>query len=112
MTTVCLGWGSLIWDQCRAAELPTRGCWHKDGPFLPIEFARVSSNGRLTLVIMPDAKLVPVQWAKLDVDSLDEAIAQVLVFVVVLDLIYRAPAKLATRRWQAANSSSTAFLRA
>src|ERR1039457_7197898 len=29
---------------------------------------------------------------------LDEAIAQVLVFVVVLDLIYRATAKLATRR--------------
>lgn len=75
MTIVCLGWGSLIWDHCRAAELPTRGGWHEDGPLLPIEFARVSDNGRLTLVITPGAKLVPVLWAELAVDSLDVAIA-------------------------------------
>ena len=74
MTIVCLGWRSLIWDQYRAAELPTRGGWHEDGPFLPIEFARVSNNERLTLVITPGAKSVPVLWAELDVDSLDEAI--------------------------------------
>lgn len=75
MTIVCLGWGSLIWNQCRADELLTVGGWHSDGPHLPIEFARQSDDGRITLVITPGAKLVPVLWAELDVQSLDKAIA-------------------------------------
>jgi hypothetical protein len=75
MTFVCLGWGSLIWDETRAAELPTRGDWQTDGPSLPIEFARISSDRRLTLVITPNAKRVPVLWAVLDVDSMEDAVA-------------------------------------
>lgn len=43
-----LGWGSLIW---RTGELRTAGDWTQDGPILPIEFSRISENGRLTLVI-------------------------------------------------------------
>ena len=48
MKIAILGWGSLIWDQ---RELPTLGEWQKGGPVLPIEFSRISSDGRLTLVI-------------------------------------------------------------
>jgi hypothetical protein len=45
-----LGWGSLIWDP---GDLPNEGRWEKGGPELPIEFSRISDNGRLTLVIDP-----------------------------------------------------------
>lgn len=45
-----IGWGSIIWD---ARDLPIDGDWHVDGPALPLEFARISKNGRLTLVIAP-----------------------------------------------------------
>lgn len=45
-----LGWGSLIWD---ARGLPRQTGWKRDGPNLPIEFARVSNDGRLTLVLDP-----------------------------------------------------------
>lgn len=43
-----LGWGSLIWDP---RNLPREGTWQAGGPTLSIEFSRVSSDCRLTLVI-------------------------------------------------------------
>jgi len=43
-----LGWGSLIWCP---RQLQYEGEWQQDGPVLPIEFSRISSDGRLTLVI-------------------------------------------------------------
>ena len=48
MKIAILGWGSLIWNQ---NGLPVKGQWKKNGPVLPIEFSRVSRDGRLTLVI-------------------------------------------------------------
>ena len=48
MRIALLGWGSLIWDP---QTLRVAGEWTLDGPILPIEFSRVSDNGRLTLVI-------------------------------------------------------------
>jgi len=67
----CLGWGSLIWDP---RSLPV-GKWHEDGPKLPLEFARLSSGGRVTLVVMSDGPRVPVLWTLLDVPSLEEGVA-------------------------------------
>lgn len=67
----CLGWGSLIWDP---DGLPV-GEWHEDGPELPLEFARLSGRGRVTLVVMPDGPRVPVLWTLLDVASLEDGMA-------------------------------------
>ena len=70
-TIACLGWGSLIWDP---RTLPIQRYWFQDGPFIPVEFARQSSDGRLTLVIEPNAKLVRTLWAVMDDMDLDIAI--------------------------------------
>lgn len=69
-TIGCLGWGSLVWDP---RDLPIRGSWFNDGPVLPIEFARVSSNERVTLVICNVDYRVRVLWALIDAGNLDTA---------------------------------------
>ncbi len=48
MTIAIIGWGSLIW--CPGA-LRIKSRWRREGPRLPIEYARISADGRLTLVI-------------------------------------------------------------
>lgn len=45
-----IAWGSLFWDP---RELRMSSGWRDDGPSLPIEFSRVSADGRLTLVVDP-----------------------------------------------------------
>ncbi len=45
---VVLAWGSLVWDP---RDLKTAAEFKADGPLLPIEFCRVSKDGRLTLAI-------------------------------------------------------------
>ena len=69
MEIAVLGWGSLIWAP---GDLPLASDWFEDGPNVPVEFARVSKDGRLTLVVHGTMEL-PVLWAKLDVASLEEA---------------------------------------
>jgi hypothetical protein len=65
MLIACLGWGSLVWDP---RELPVRGTWLTNGPFLPIEFARESSDGRITLVLVPDTIAVAQSlWASMSI---------------------------------------------
>jgi len=70
MKIAFLGWGSLIWNP---EKLKTKGDWHKDGPLLPVEFSRISNNGRLTLVLYPGKKL-PVLWIYSGIDNLNDAI--------------------------------------
>jgi len=70
MEIACLGWGSLTW---RPGGLPVRSCWFKDGPMLPIEFARQSTEDRITLAITPGALPVTTLWALMDVLDLDAA---------------------------------------
>jgi hypothetical protein len=49
MNIACLGWGSLIWDPEPLPLMPNKPRWFRDGPELPVEFARRSANGRMTL---------------------------------------------------------------
>ncbi|MGA2768566.1 MAG: hypothetical protein ABSF24_09675 [Candidatus Bathyarchaeia archaeon] len=71
MNIAFLGWGSLVWDP---RNLRTGGTWRNDGPELPIEFARVSKDGRLTLVICSGARKVKTLWTPADCSTLDEAV--------------------------------------
>jgi hypothetical protein len=48
MKIAVLAWGSLVWDP---RELQTATKFVANGPLLPIEFCRVSKDGRLTLAI-------------------------------------------------------------
>lgn len=66
-----LGWGSLIWDP---QDLCYNGEWYKDGPSLPVEFARISEDGILTLVLYLSAKKVQVLWTYSKKITISEAI--------------------------------------
>lgn len=66
-----LAWGSLVWNP---GGLKISGKWEKDGPCLPIEFARISNNKRLTLVIYPSATKVKTLWAYSAREGLQESI--------------------------------------
>lgn len=70
MKIACLGWGSLIWDPRNL-----RACseWYKDGPKLPIEFARESRNGRMTLVLVEETKESPSLWTVLEASDIEAA---------------------------------------
>jgi hypothetical protein len=67
----CIGWGSLVWDP---RSLPVAGVWRADGPTLPIEFARESADGRITLVLCDGVRAVQSYWCLLSVEDVSEGI--------------------------------------
>jgi hypothetical protein len=71
MRIAILAWGSLIWDP---RNLKVNGAWKEDGPLLPVEFARISQDLRLTLVIRPSSKQVKVLYIESAFTELNEAI--------------------------------------
>lgn len=71
MKITFLGWGSLIPDR---RNLRIKGSWKTDGPFLPIEFARISRGKKLTLVLYPDASDIQTLWAYAAEMDLQQAI--------------------------------------
>lgn len=60
MEIAVIGWGSLIWCP---GSLRIKARWHSDGPRLPLEFARISADGRLTLVIHDGSRRQTTYWA-------------------------------------------------
>ncbi|OLS26099.1 MAG: hypothetical protein HeimC3_10720 [Candidatus Heimdallarchaeota archaeon LC_3] len=71
MKIAIICWGSLFWIP---KNLEFLNNWYTDGPFLPIEFARKSRDGRLTLVIYPKIKEVQTLWAISSNNNLNRAI--------------------------------------
>ena len=67
---VCIGWGSLVW---KPDVLRCKGSWQGGGPLLPLEFARTSRDGRLTLVLTADGLLCPTRWVELDYGTAPQA---------------------------------------
>jgi len=71
MKIAILGWGSLVWDP---RDLPHYGPWESGGPEFPIEFSRVSSDCRLTLVVDPSGPTVPTRFALSPRSNISDAI--------------------------------------
>lgn len=75
MDIAVLGWGSLIPHPTKhGATLQIRGNWYEDGPLLPIEYARISKNNELTLVLFPQVQDIQTLWAYSGLTDLDDAI--------------------------------------
>jgi len=53
--------------------------WLDGGPLLPIEFARISKDGRLTLVIVPGSEEIRTLYAISKFEDLDESILDLAV---------------------------------
>jgi cation transport regulator ChaC len=72
MKIAVLGWGSLTWNP---GDLKIADGWQTGGPQLPIEFSRISSDGRLTLVLDPQNGVdVTTQYSTSARENIDEAI--------------------------------------
>lgn len=72
MKIAVVAWGSLVWD---THSLRIVADWQIGGPVLPIEFSRVSRDGRLTLVIDPaHGQPVTTLFARSAFEDIDEAI--------------------------------------
>lgn len=70
MNIAVLGWGSLIW---RPGVLRLRTRWRRNGPKLPIEFARVSADRSVTLVIHNGADHQRCYWALSEFSEIADA---------------------------------------
>jgi hypothetical protein len=73
MKIAILAWGSLIWNPLTLRFDNSIG-WLPNGPKLPIEFARISSDGRLTLVIKEGSDEVQTYYGISLYSEIDEAI--------------------------------------
>ena len=90
---VCLGWGSLIWNlgglpveklgarkdipswaRCARKLGGEVGDWQPDGPKVKVEFVRQSGGKRLTLVLHAAADPVCSFWARMTVNTPDDAV--------------------------------------
>lgn len=81
MKIAYLGWSSLVWKKRvkKCESLKTVGSWQSDGPFLPIELARISSDRTLTLVLHPNAQDVQTFWVKAIKTDIESAVQDLAV---------------------------------
>ncbi len=78
MNIAIIGWGSLWWCQ---GVLSVSGSWQPDGPWLPIEFARISckrghdgapESRYLSAVLYEHAGLIKTYWIKSGMAELND----------------------------------------
>jgi hypothetical protein len=77
MIIAILGWGSLIWEP-KELEFDRTIGWLENGPILPIEFARISNNKRLTLVITHEGTPVKTMYSISTNNRLDLAVTNLI----------------------------------
>lgn len=77
MKIIILGWGSLIWEP-KELEFDRKIGWLQNGPILPIEFARISNNKRLTLVITPEGTPVKTLFSISTNEQLNNAVSNLI----------------------------------
>jgi hypothetical protein len=70
MRVACIGWGSIVW---KPGVLHCRGEWQPGGPELPVELARTSQDGRLTLVLLDGVAPVPTRFVELAYNTAEQA---------------------------------------
>lgn len=63
-----IGWGSLIWEPKSLNYNKSLG-WINNGPLLPVEFARISNDNRLTLVITESGTLVKTFYTLANINT-------------------------------------------
>ncbi len=78
MKIAVLGWGSLLW-QPKDLHFNEEIGWSENGPFLPIEFGRISKDGRMTLVITEHGTEVKTYYAVSKYETVDEAVLNLAV---------------------------------
>ncbi|MBE7653925.1 hypothetical protein F7643_12425 [Tenacibaculum finnmarkense genomovar finnmarkense] len=78
MKIAILGWGSLIW-QPKELAFDKEQDWQNKGAILPIEFARISKNGRLTLVITSEGTELEALYATSTYKMVEEAVLNLAV---------------------------------
>lgn len=71
MRIACIGWGSLIPEP---GDLPCATGWEANGPDLPVEFARESEDGRLTLVLVQGSRHSTTLWCQLATENMEDAV--------------------------------------
>lgn len=76
MKIACIGWGSLIWN---TESLACQNKWFEDGPLLPIEFTRISSNNRVTLIIDENSNPVRTLWSLMLPSNIDDCINSLMI---------------------------------
>ena len=69
MKIACLAWGPLVRDP---QGLPVQA-WRRDGPPMKLEFARLSDEGWISLVLVPSADRAQCLWAPMTVDCITQA---------------------------------------
>jgi hypothetical protein len=77
MIIAIIAWGSLIWEP-KELQFDEKIGWLENGPILPIEFARISNNKRLTLVITPDGTPVKTMYSISTNNRLDLAVTNLM----------------------------------
>ncbi|OBX24705.1 hypothetical protein LX77_03615 [Gelidibacter algens] len=73
MKIAILGWGSLVWNP-KTLQYNKEIGWQKDGPILPLEFARISSDQHLTIVITSEGTKVKTLYSISTLTDLEDAV--------------------------------------